>query len=508
MIKLNETQNGNCHTIALLDSFNTPEEPHTPITPSCSLAEIYFDLLANKNDSAMFFNFLFSIETVNPFAVLIHDYESYHNTIGDGFGSVLESFGYNIHNTQDGDILAIDKSIKPELLGLSTKSIADLFKLNSFTRIEASYGIPYGNQQDRVKELYKGVFEDTISTCSLFHGGGTFEYGNRPAFLKHGFTQKLNLVSEINDDYLSHSFDVNRESFSQNTKILSGNMLNHDQFKHINSSMLLTAGIVCKGASKAALSKLKLGSAEKHPSEGPLFYPTMKHIISSNSAIVVLENTDTYSSSNSYMGLKAFMKSLNYDISDGIINRHDCGSIESRNRLFCIAIDTTLRVSAKELFISKGSFVGPRKTINHIIDKSIDDNDPRYKDYRGLKEKEIRDSNNNKGFKRTVLIGNEIKTPTLRAQYSKAGSCDTFYSSPSNPERSRKLTGLEICRIKGFDDTYITDSYTKGETLITTLLGQGVTFDTTFFVFDFIASLIKELKHSLNNMDLKMCISD
>lgn len=245
LIKLNDTQNGNGHTIALLDSFNTPEEPHKPITPSCSLAEIYFDLLANKNDSAMFFNFLFSIETVNPFAVLIHDYESYHNTIGDGFGSVLESLGYILHTTKCGEILAIDNSIKPELYGLSTKSIADMFKLKSFARIEASYGNPYGNQQDRVKELHKGLFENSVSTCSIFHGGGTFEFGNRQAFSKHGLSQKLNLVSEINDDYLSHSFDVNRESFYEKTKILSGNMLNHNQFKYITPSILLTAGIVC-----------------------------------------------------------------------------------------------------------------------------------------------------------------------------------------------------------------------------------------------------------------------
>ena len=367
----------------LINHINTPIEPHHPASPSTDLAEIHFHPHLEAN--AFFFNALNSIENANPFAILVNGYKEQHNAIGDGFGSVLKSFGYNLIALKTGSVLAYDNSLilSDDVMNSPTlHSLETAFDLTT-EQLDASYSKSMIDRDKRYHNLKQVLRSQLVTNISLFHGGGSLDYGMKHALSSFGLKPKVKLVSELNDQYFSHSVDVNGESFSNNTTALHGDMQSFDPFQYATGGMLATFGVSCVGASRAGISKLGLKNAEMHPKAGSLFYPTMKFVAANNISIAVLENTDTYMNTDSYLGFKVFFEAMGYVFSDGIISSYDCGSIEKRKRLFSIASDSALDLNFDSLFDNSSSFIGPRKCINFILDESIPDDSDQYREYLG-----------------------------------------------------------------------------------------------------------------------------
>lgn len=478
----------------ILNDRNTPNAPSEPLSKSTDLVDVTFDL--DGEADARFFNFLHTIEKSNPFAVMVRNYAAKSNTIGEGFGAVLKSIGYKLFS-KNHDVVAVDNRFEALEDITSNETLSELFDVTA-ANIQPSFGHGYACPKVREELVTSNLLSNNVKTTSLFHGGGSLDFAEHSLFDHYGFNSEIDVLSELEDEYIAHSFDVNRHSYTDSTLILNGNMMAFNPFHLTFSSLLLTAGVSCVGSSLAGRSKLKLGSAEEHPKAGALFYPTMKFIAASNAPFVMIENTDSYRNTDSYAGFKAFFGALEYVLEDGIINSHSSGSIESRNRLFCLAADKHFH-SPKlgKAFSKESDFVGARQPISTIIDLSICDSDPSYRLYEALKAKELRDSQNGKGFKRALLTGEEFKTPTIRAQYVKAGSCDSYYVCPSDNEKSRLFSKLEHCRIKGFPDSYITNSKTHGATLAHTILGQGITWHSSVRALRPLAELIYDIKEMM-----------
>jgi len=95
-----------------------------------------------------------------------------------------------------------------------------------------------------------------------------------------------------------------------------------------------------------------------------------------------------------------------------------------------------------------------------------------WRSYSYLADKEIRDKEAGKGFKRCLVDGSESKVPTIRRLYHKAGSTDTYVKHPDGL-RSRLFTPIEHARLKGIPERLIAG---LSNTVAHEVLGQSVCY--------------------------------
>ncbi len=455
---------------------DTPKHPMANDTDSADTCELDFD---ESEQTSSFFNALRSIEQSNPFAITVNNIASDCNVLGEGIISILNSLEYATYDFKDR-LVAVSKNIDFDLDSAiqqtSTPLHCDLFEVNDVIQVEPNYGKKIALKDDRKHQLDRDIAKGTISLASLFHGGGTFEHAAASVFESSKLTPQLALVSEIEDSYIQHSVEVNASSYCDSTVILNGDM-NHFDASNCNvSATLLTSGISCIGASRAGISKGGYGSAERHPKAGSLFWPTIKLLTALNPYYYLLENTDSYRSTKSFLCIKLILEQLGYIFEEGVLDSHNYGSTESRKRVFLMACSDEDKHDLNEVSPLSAShhFVGPRVTINHLLDASVTESSDMYRSYDHLKAKAVRDAENGKGFGRHLMTGQETRSNVIRAQYAKAGSSDCYHLHPTDPELSRLYTPLEHARIKSFDSSFITDAKATSKTLLHTVLGQGI----------------------------------
>lgn len=478
---------------------DVPTYPRKNETESADLCTVRFDTCLESKATSSFYNTLCSIERANPFAIVVFSYQSHTNPLGEGIVSILRSMAYNTYFI-DGILLAVSQDILIDddwvdlFVEPDEPSLDYLLAIEHSETLTCQFGEKLALKENRQSVLETDIKNGVMSIASTFHGGGTYEAGAAPVFKANNLKPELVLVSEIEDSYLQHSFEINRSAFTDNTIVLNGDMDHFDLSNCAIKSSLFLSGISCIGASRAGISKGQYGVAELHSSAGHLFWSTIKYIIGINSYFYILENTDSYKKTDSYKSIKLILDEIGYFYEEGILNSHDFGATESRNRLFLIASsDDSNHVHAIEPFSKKHHFVGPRITINHLLDPAIDEDSKMYREYDHLKQKAIRDAKDGKGFGRTLFTGSETKSLVIRAQYAKAGSSDCYHIHPLNPELSRLYSVLEHSRLKGFDDSFILNSKTNTATLGHTILGQGIPRPVSAITSGFICQLVDRI---------------
>lgn len=480
---------------------DVPNQPHSNETLSADLCKLKFNKSAEK--SAKFFNALLTIEKSNPFIIEISNFDSMQNTPKEGLLSVLKNLDYRISSVKECETIfaisqGIDIDFEHAYISLGSPNKMDLLEVVHFQNISTFnpvFANPLGNPVKRLEQLSNDVASKQITHSSLFHGGGSLDSVFKQYISDQDFDHNLALVSEINDQYLQHSFEVNRESFKPNTTILNGDISHYDseQYNHIRSS-LMSLGIVCKGASNAGKASLKLKNAEAHPTAGFLFYDSLKFIAFIDPSITVIENTNTYKNTASYSAIKEVLKALKYSFVDGILNSNDFGTIETRKRLFLVACDDQDALQNENIFAQKHHVFGPKRTVNMVVDHTISNDDPTYKDYSALKEKEIRDIAEGKGFRRSLYSGSESSVCLFRQTYIKAGSCDPYYQHPTNPELSRLFSIQEHAQLAGYPLDFINKANCKGRDIIHSILGQGWSWHTASHIIKRVFSIATNAK--------------
>jgi DNA (cytosine-5)-methyltransferase 1 len=324
----------------------------------------------------------------------------------------------------------------------------------------------------RVEQLKKKILSgDSLSVCSLFHGGGVLDKAIHHGLESAGIQSHVEIVVEIESAYLESSLANNPELWSASSIIIESPIEQVSIRSGIEKQIdLLVAGIPCTGASKAGKSKNKLEFAESHQSAGAMFFYVLNFIQVFNPAIVLLENVSEYATTASMQVIRAVLTNLGYDIQERILDGNEFGALERRKRLCvvascqelgsCFDINTVLPVRTKEPVLN-----------DVLMDVPLDA--PCWRSFDYLADKELRDMSAGKGFKRQLLSGEESYLGVLGRHYCKARSTEPFIIHPQDSSLSRLLTPVEHAKVKAIPVGVING---LSDTIAHQVLGQSVIY--------------------------------
>lgn len=313
---------------------------------------------------------------------------------------------------------------------------------------------------------------DPLTMGSLSHGGGVLSHALHAGLMQAGIGSRLAFANEIRGELLEHAA-IHNDAWSENTQVLAAPMqeLAFDDrgVASIPKVEILEMGLPCSGASRAGKSKRGLVHPESHPDVGHLVVSALVIVSKSNAAIVILENVPEYAQSASADILRNQLRDMGYNTHERILNGKQWGTLENRNRWCMVAVTDGILFDFEQL-----QPPGPNaRTIADVLDKTIEPDDPRWRSFQYLKEKEVRDAEKGNSFGMQVVSPDDDSVPTLRKGYHKGGSTDPLVQHPDNPELLRQFTAAEHARIKEVPEQIVAG---LSNTVAHEVLGQGIVY--------------------------------
>lgn len=324
----------------------------------------------------------------------------------------------------------------------------------------------YGRMREKLEN------GDPLTIGSLSHGGGVLSHAIHSGLKSVGVDAQLAFANEIRGELLEHA-SIHNDAWSENTQVLSAPMqeLAFDDrgVASLPKVEIMEMGLPCQGASRAGKSKRGLVHPESHPLIGHLVVSALVIVSKTNPAIVVLENVPEYAQSASADILRNQLRDMGYVTHERVLNGKAWGSLENRNRWCMVAVTEGIAFDFDQLQ-PPGALA---KTLEHVLDKTIAPDDPRWRDFQYLKDKEVRDHEKGNGFGMQIVSPDDVSVPTLRKGYHKGGSTDPLIQHPENPELLRQFTAAEHARIKGVPPHLIEG---LSNTIGHEILGQGIVY--------------------------------
>lgn len=287
-----------------------------------------------------------------------------------------------------------------------------------------------------------------LRTASIAFGTGITAWALHQGLAAGGVDTTLQLANEIDDELLQHA--ARCHPLIQPDTVLASTPMQEAVtdlwlLKQVGPVEILEAGIPCSGASKAGVSKRRLGRMEDHPLVGHLVAAVIQWIAALQPAIFLAENVPEYADSASASVLRAWLADAGYVVREWTLNAQDFGSLEARKRWFIVAHPAGMEVEAPQPGIEvEGSIA----VLADLLD-DVPADDPRWRAVQYLKDKEERDADKGSCFAMQWLQPESTRVPTLRKGYHKGGSTDPRLCHPTRAELSRLLTAAEHARIKG-----------------------------------------------------------
>jgi len=335
--------------------------------------------------------------------------------------------------------------------------------------------------QERLDRLSTKIKEGTpLDVCSLFHGGGILDKAIHHGLANSGIKTTIALAVELESKYIDASLRNNTELWNPKSIVIHAPIESVDLSRTPPQVDIVVAGIPCTGASKAGRSKNKTwgdtagGFAESHSAAGALFFNFLQFITVLNPSVIVIENVPEYQNTASMDVIASVLTSLNYTIQMRVLDAGEFGVLEKRRRLCVVALTEgldgfdlgTVAQRTEDTTSSKNT------KIKHILD-DIDLESTRWKEFDYLRIKQERDIAAGKGFKRQLLTGEETHLGTIGKDYAKCRSTEPFIVHPQDCNKSRLLTPVEHCRVKGVPVSAIAG---ESDTIAHQILGQSVCF--------------------------------
>jgi DNA (cytosine-5)-methyltransferase 1 len=365
------------------------------------------------------------------------------------------------------------------IIDLIQQDIADLFEGVDALRVCVRNGliVVSAHQQaervsKRVQTLKQKILSgDSLSICSLFHGGGVLDKAMHHGLASAGIQSHVEVVVEIESAYLESSLANNPELWCTDSIVIESAIEQVSLKAGTDTQVdLVFAGIPCTGASRAGKSKNKLEFAESHQSAGAMFFYTLTLIQALNPAVVVLENVPEYQGTASMQVIRAVLDNLGYDIQERILDGNEFGALERRKRLCVVA--TCKGLQSHVDLLTATPLRTKEATLNQVLEP-IPDDAACWRSFEYLAEKEARDLDAGKGFSRQLLTGDESFCGTIGRHYAKCRSTEPFIVHPENKMLSRLLTPVEHARVKAIPLEVIDG---LSDTIAHQVLGQSVIY--------------------------------
>lgn len=370
------------------------------------------------------------------------------------------------------------------IIDLNAKTLANWFDVDEKLRLTIRKGrivirkhYLKAVSQDRLERIRTKIRENQkLAVHSLFHGSGVLDTALHAGLAKAGVGTYVQVAVEMERKYLDLSLESNPHLFTDESVLIEA-PVQDICLDHAIEAEICVLGIPCTGASTAGRAKMRDTKGEKrtylpeeHDSAGALFFNALNWVQKTNPGIVIIENVKPYQSTASMAVIRSVLTSLGYRVEERVFNGCVFGALENRDRLCVVAVTEGL-----DEFIDIDDVVPlrtkPEKLSDVLEDIPLDD--PRWKSYDYLREKEVRDIQNSKGFRRQLFTGDESYIGTVTRQYNKARSTDPFIQHPVEPLLSRLLTPFEHARVKGIDETLV-DVPWVATTTRHEVLGQSV----------------------------------
>lgn len=330
-------------------------------------------------------------------------------------------------------------------------------------------------QQDRIVERVQRLLTklergDSLSVCSLFHGGGVLDKALHSGLKKAGINSHVAVAVEIEAKYLDSSLRNNPELWSEDSCVIESPIEAVDLSRKPVQADFVIGGIPCTGASKAGRSKNKLEFAESHEAAGAMFFNFLQFVSLVNPACVLIENVPDYAHTASMEVIRSVLSSLGYVLQERILDGNEFGVLEKRKRLCAVAISKGLEglFDLNEVMPIRE----PESCLNDVLEP-LPSNSDRWKSFDYLAEKAIKDKQAGKGFARQLLTGDESFCGTIGRDYAKCRSTEPFIVHPEDKSLSRVLTPIEHARVKGIPESVIQG---LSDTVAHQVLGQSIVF--------------------------------
>lgn len=342
---------------------------------------------------------------------------------------------------------------------------------NGVATIEA-HGITR-RTSERAARFYNNISSGKpLAIGSLFSGGGIVDSAVHAGLKMAGIPCFTKFIVEQEAKYLETMLANQPELFTDDSILIESSI----EFVELKAAAqgslvdVLIAGIPCTGASKAGKSKNKIAAAEYHDSAGACFFYALNFIAVCQPAVVILENVPDYLASTSMAVIQSVLSTWGYDLSVGVLNGNSYGCLEDRDRMVLVALTKGMA----HFDVCSTEPIAELKKFSQISDvlEDVPAECEAWKSYSYLADKEVRDKEAGKGFKRCLVDGSETKVPVIRRLYHKGGSTDTFLKH-SDGVRSRLFLPVEHARLKGIPEHLIAG---VSNSVAHEILGQSVCY--------------------------------
>lgn len=404
--------------------------------------------------------------------------ESRFNVISEGVKKIkvvpCENGAYRVSKRNPRN----DGAATTPIIDLKASELAMAFEMGEELRVIISAGvititasIKNASVARRVNRLEAKIKAgEPLVTASLFHGGGVMDSALHAGFRRSAIASVVGVAVEMENKYLDSSLLNNPELFNSESVLINAPIESLLPSARSVEVDILTAGIPCTGASKAGISKNKIKKAEDHSEAGAMFFYFLEFVRALNPSIIIVENVPEYQNTASMSVIRSVLGSIGYKIQEHILCGNEYGVIEKRKRLCMVAISEGIGLD-----FDLGRVPAIREKEQHLADiiENVPAESNRWKTFSYLADKEMRDKEAGKGFKRQLVTGEANTIGTVGKYYAKCRSTEAFIVADFDPALSRLLTPLEHAKVKGIPLHLIEG---LSDTVAHEILGQSVVY--------------------------------
>lgn len=407
---------------------------------------------------------------------------------GEKFEVEVDGKKVIIHKCEDGSRTVVSKNVTRKgetsitpVIDINSKELLAIFEGMDAIRVVVAedrvYLLPLASQARKVERLdrlkNKLINGQPLAAGSMAHGGGVLAHAVHTGLADAGIECDLLFANELRDDLLLQAIDHN-DVWSDKTVSLAVPMQELAQDEWLLGQLpkldVLEMGLPCSGASMAGHTKNKLTKMEDHEEVGHLVYSALVVISKTNPSVVLLENVPRYADTASAQILRHQFRDMGYKTHEALLDGADFGCLEKRIRWCMVAVTSGIEFNFEDL----RPHAHIVRTVQEVIDTSIESNDERWREVTYLKEKQIRNQEAGDSFKMQFVNPDSTKVPTVRKGYFKGGSCDVRLEHPTDEKLSRLFTAAEHANIKGVPPELIDG---MAQTNAHQLLGQGIVYE-------------------------------
>ncbi|TAL63674.1 MAG: DNA cytosine methyltransferase [Burkholderiaceae bacterium] len=317
---------------------------------------------------------------------------------------------------------------------------------------------------EREQRLREHVREGYVTEGTLCAGGGIATLGIARGIEEAGLLSRVEWIVDRERKYLEVA-DQNNPVVGPETKIYEAS-LEELEPALVCRVDVLQVSLPCTGHSKSGKAKRGLAQAEDHPTDALGVFGALRIMDAVQPTVVVSENVTEASTSATYALMRAYLKDAGYQVFEKVMDETDAGTVERRKRWWFVAISDG--VAAGFDLTNLPARLREYRTLGDLLEH-VPADDPQWRRHDYLDDKQERDAEAGKGFKRQLVTAESESVGTVGRGYSKRRSTEPFFQREDGMERL--LTPVEHARIKGIPEVMV-DGVTA--TTAHEVLGQSI----------------------------------